>query len=400
MKIALVTYALQVGGVESFIFSLAKIFQNQDHEVDIIETTSKGIWSDNFRDKGLNVLTLTIGALENRKHHAVRLAKQMKNYDAILINDAPYAQSVLGMLSSKTIVLPILHNNLPSMIKNVLGNDGQWNKIVCVSPALQNVLLNHTSNDKVTVISNGVFVEDLWPKRENNFLTAEKINILFVGRIEDAQKGVLFLPDIVKLGIEKKLTNIHLTIVGDGPSITELKRKISIMKLEQYISVIGKKDHEEVISIMKNHTVLLMPSRYEGHPIVLLEAMAQGIVPIVTNLPGHTDHVVTHKENGYLCDLSNLESFTNSIIELEKDRKLLKSMSRQAWETVYDSYNTNQMCMKYLELIKEVTDELPIRRTNEIDFKMLSDLPNIPYKLVRPIRKIMKILGLWSSKEY
>ena len=209
MKIALVTYALQVGGVESFIFSLAKIFQNQDHEVDIIETTSKGIWSDNFRDKGLNVLTLTIGALENRKHHAVRLAKQMKNYDAILINDAPYAQSVLGMLSSKTIVLPILHNNLPSMIKNVLGNDGQWNKIVCVSPALQNVLLNHTSNDKVTVISNGVFVEDLWPKRENNFLTAEKINILFVGRIEDAQKGVLFLPDIVKLGIEKKLTNIH-----------------------------------------------------------------------------------------------------------------------------------------------------------------------------------------------
>jgi glycosyltransferase involved in cell wall biosynthesis len=397
---ALVTYALEIGGVESVLLSLAEYFKSHNHHVDFIETSSKGLWSDEFVKKGYDVHSIIINPFESRIHHANRLAKHLKDYDAILINDAPYAQSIIGLLPASVIVLPILHNNLDSMINNAISNKGQWDRIVCVSPSLQNALREKTSvlEAETVVISNGVSVVSHWPKSKENFDTIELLKILFVGRVEQTQKGVLYLPTIIKSVLEKSIQPVHLTIIGDGPSMDDLKKEIAELHLNDYISILGSLDHENVISQMQQHNVLLMPSHFEGHPIVLMEAMAQGLVPIVSLLPGHTDHVVSNKENGYLCNIDNLQCFSDAIVKLQKEKNLLKEMSKKAWEKVFNDFSRDAMASSYIDLINSLQKNHKIRRTNEIETILLGDLPYSPHILVRPIRKILRLLGVWNKQ--
>lgn len=399
-KIGLVTYALEIGGVESVLLSLAEYFKSHEHDVDFIETSSKGLWSDEFAQKGYSVYSIIITPFESRMHHVKRLAKQLQDYDAILINDALFAQSIIGLLPSNTIVLPILHNNIDSMISNAIGNKGQWNKVVCVSPSLKNVLNEKTSilKDEVTVISNGVSVSNQWPKSELNFDSIDTLKILFVGRVEQAQKGVLYLPEIMKNALEKSVQYIHLTVIGDGPSMIDLKEKISTLELNDHISVLGSMNHEQVIHEMQEHNVLLMPSHFEGHPIVLMEAMAQGLVPVVSHLPGHTDHVVKDRENGYLCKIDKLECFSDALVELCKDKNVLKTMANKAWKTIFTNFSKDTMGSSYIDLINSLKINNQIKRTNEIEKELLGDLPYIPHVLVRSTRKIMRMLNLWQEK--
>lgn len=399
MKIALVTYALEIGGVESVLMSLAEFFVSNGHCVDFIETSSKGKWSDEFSSKGYNVKTIIINPFESRISHVRRLAKQLSRYDVLLLNDAPFAQSVLSLLPSESIIFPILHNNLNSMIDNVISNIGQWNKIICVSPSLKDILIQKTSvpEKNITVISNGVSVEKYWPKSKYHFDNIDQMKLLFVGRIEQEQKGVLYLPEIVKKTIEQKHINLHLTIIGDGPSMTNLKKLIKSSKLENYISLKGSLEHDKVINYMQESHVLIMPSHYEGHPIVLMEAMANGVVPIVSKLEGHTDHVVDHKENGYLCRVGNTNDFSNAIIELANNYNRLHSMSKKSWEKVLNNYSIEAMGYKYIELI-ESNMKTRISRDGIIKKEILDDLPSVPHIFVRPIRKVSRLLGLWREK--
>lgn len=399
MKIALVTYALEIGGVESVLLSLAEYFKSHNHVVDFIETSSKGLWSNEFTKKGYNVHSIIINPFESRIQHANRLANHLENYDAILINDAPYAQSIIGLLPARIIVLPILHNNLDSMINNAIANKGQWDKVVCVSPSLQNVLNEKTSIEKneTVVISNGVSVDGSWPKAEENFDDIESLKVLFVGRVEQKQKGVLYLPTIIKKVLEKSTQSIHLTIIGDGPSMDDLKKEINSLNLNDTISILGSLNHEHVLQEMQQHNVLLMPSHYEGHPIVLMEAMAQGLVPIVSLLPGHTDHVVTNHLNGYLCNINNLKSFSDALLELLKDHKILKDMSKNAWEKILNHFSQDSMGSSYLQLITVLQKNPQKTRINKINKTLLGDLPYAPHIMVRPIRKILKLFGIWNT---
>lgn len=401
MKIALVTYALEIGGVESVLLSLAEYFSAQGDQVEFVETSSKGLWSDEFRRRGYNVYSVVINPFESRFHHVNRLAKQLEGYDAILINDAPFAQSIMGLLPSNIIVLPVLHNNIDSMISNAIANKGQWHKIVCVSPSLKSALIEKTSTlpEDVVVISNGVNVDSDWPKSKVDFNAISILKILFVGRVEQKQKGVLYLPQVIKNALENGVKDIELTVIGDGPSISELKASIDTLQLNNTISVLGSLEHEKVIHAMQEHHVLLMPSHFEGHPIVLMEAMAQGLVPIVSNLPGHTDHVVKDSENGYLCDTNNLNTFTDAIVNLHNNKALLQEMSQKAWETVYSHYSKDAMGLGYLELINILQQKNVLKRTNQLEKGLLGDLPYIPHMLVRPIRKLMRLLGLWKEKQ-
>ena len=399
LKVALVTYALEIGGVESFLMSLAEFFVSHGHNVDFVETFSKGEWSDEFSGKGYSVQTIIINPFESRISHVKRLAKQLSRYDVLLLNDAPFAQSVLSLLPSETIVFPILHNNLDSMINNVISNIDQWNNIICVSPSLKNVLIQKTSvpEKKIIVISNGVSVEKDWPKSKLNFNNINQLKLLFVGRVEQGQKGVLYLPEIIKKTIERKYINLHLTIIGDGPSMTNLNELIKSSKLENYISLEGSLEHDKVINYMRESHVLLMPSHYEGHPIVLMEAMANGVVPIVSKLKGHTDHVVDHGENGYLCRIGNTNDFSDAIIELANNYNKLYSMSKKSWEKIANDFSMEAMGSKYIALMKR-NRKSQISRDGIIKKEILDDLPSIPHVFVRPLRRVLKLFGLWKQK--
>jgi glycosyltransferase involved in cell wall biosynthesis len=394
VRFAIVTYAIEVGGVETVMLALANFLASQGHVVDFVETSQGGAWSSTFQRLGFSVKTIALAPFETRVGHVMRLARTLKAYDVLILNDAPYAQSTLGLLPGRVIAISVLHNAIESMILNARSNSSQLHSVVCVSPGLKKRFLEAATlpPSKVTMIPNGVRVESTWPRRESEFSRSTPLNLFFVGRIEHKQKGVLYLPKIMKILQEQGL-KIKLNVVGDGPSLGALKESAAECGVQTYISFLGWRQHDNVLKLMKKHDVLLMPSHYEGHPIALLEAMALGLVPIASRLVGHTDHVVTDAHNGILCEPGDVDAFAAAVRRLDNDRELLRRMSKRAWERIRDDYSCESMGVSYLHLVNEIRQKnKPISRTGELLVEGLGDFLRTPRLLVRPMRKIGKFI--------
>jgi glycosyltransferase involved in cell wall biosynthesis len=398
MKIAIVTYSLMIGGIETVIFNQAKYLIQQGYEVTVVETLKRGVWLTYFKENQINVTSIIPNPFFSKKKHVKKIAKYLKDYHIVLLHDAPYAQSILGLLPADTIVLPVLHSDMDSMVRNAIGNFGQWNRIVYVGPYLKNVLITKGRLDKNQIynITNGIIIPQ--DKLEEETRIGKRRRFAYVGRLDHAQKAMLFIPDIVN-SVSKKQKIEVVNVFGDGQSKEALQRKIIDYGLADIIKIHGPIEHKDVYKILKQHDFLLMPSFFEGHPIVLLEAMVCRTIPFVSDLKGSTNFVVEHGVNGFLCKAGDIEDFSEKIVEaLSRDD--LSDIASRARATIIKRFSIDAMGKKYLDLIDdEYNNRKRIIRTNKICLELLGDLPTIPIFMIRPVRKVFRILGLWKERD-
>ena len=388
MRIGIVTYSLNVGGVETVMEILANHFSSQKHYIEFVETLSTGEASNHFKEKGFLVKTITIQVFETRNAFAIRLANALKLYDVLILNNVPFVHYLIGLLKEETIVLPILHNDIDEFYKNILINQQQWDTSICVSHALEEKfkMMKKIDENKLITINNGVKVSDIYPKKiEKNF---KKIEILFVGRIENQQKGVLLLPEIIQKVIQDSSDHVHLKVIGEGPSLSLLKKITKASHVEDYISFLGSLKHQQVLKEMNHADILLMPSYYEGQGLVYLEAMAQGLIPIVSNLKNNTDLVIAHQKNGFLCPIGDSDAFAKEICYLIQYPEKISKISKEAWKTAHTSLSSNVMAQKYINLISDLKKNRKIIRSHT-----LIKIPygNLPQFLFQSLNLLVKV---------
>ena len=140
MKIGIVTYFLNVGGVESVMFGLGLELRARGFEVTYVETLRRGDWSDYFREKGMRVVTLPENKALSRVYHTKKVAVELNKFDFLIINDAPYAVSALGLLRPDITSVTVLHNAIESMIINAWGYDNQVNASIGITRSLCSAL--------------------------------------------------------------------------------------------------------------------------------------------------------------------------------------------------------------------------------------------------------------------
>jgi glycosyltransferase involved in cell wall biosynthesis len=403
MRIALVTYAIQIGGIETFLKLLAKYFIEKGHNVDFVETLTKGKWSQVFRDEGYKVIQILSSPLHSRIHHAKRIAKILKDYDLIILNNDPFAQAVLGLLPEKTIIITVLHMYLTSMIRNATANKKNFDMLVTVSPAVRKSAVHFGIEEKkVVCIPNGIEVPDRWPKEKYNFEAEKYLRVIYIGALTQTQKGVLYLPGIFKKVAEEGIS-LRVDIVGDGPEkeklINNFKHKCQNIDIVMH----GALPNSKTLELLNNSHVLIMPSHFEGLPLVLLEAMSRGVVPIVSKLNGCTDFVINDGQDGFLVEIGDIVGFANALIKLANDHLLLKSLSFSAWETTKNRFSYKKTGEAYLELAekciaKRIKGEVP-KRTGKIDKTLLGDFPSLPILCLRPVRKMLRMFGLFPKQK-
>jgi len=396
MKIGIVTYSLMIGGIETVIFNQAKYFKQKGYEVTVIETLKKGVWRDYFIENDIKVLSIGTHSFVSKIKHAKKIANELKDFDVLFIHDAPYAQSILGCLPESLIAFPILHSSPNSMIKNAISNSQQWNKLIYVSPYLKDLLLNTNEvvDNNLALISNGIQIPNINPI-DQNLKTGRKI--IFIGRLEHQEKAILFLPDIIKSIISRCEIDV-VNVYGDGSSKEALQNRIEELSLSKTIILNGPIDHNDVYKVLQQHDYMFMPSFFEGHPIVLLEAMACKTIPFVSNLVGRTDFVVEQGKNGFLCKAADIDDFSKIFISA-LERTDLHEIRDNARETIINRFSIESMGSAYLNLIlDEVKNPKTIVRSNKIEVDILGDLPYLPMILIRPVRKILRLMNLWNEK--
>jgi glycosyltransferase involved in cell wall biosynthesis len=88
--------------------------------------------------------------------------------------------------------------------------------------------------------------------------------------------------------------------------------------------------------------ILVFPTKFEGFPVALLEAMSMGCVPVVTDLPGGIREVVENGVTGYKCAIDKNEEFVTAIETLHSNRTLLHQMKLNDMELVRKNYDVKK----------------------------------------------------------
>jgi glycosyltransferase involved in cell wall biosynthesis len=228
--------------------------------------------------------------------------------------------------------------------------------VVGVSPRVTRDLTRYCRchPDWTMCIPNAVDISSFQAARRST-RGGEPLRVLFLGRVEDTQKGVLWLPQILQRASENG-ADVRLTVAGDGPDLPELCRRLSSRGLLKYVQILGWVPPEQVAGRLSDHDVVLMPSRFEGFGRILIEGMAAGCVPVASRIRGVTDFIVEHGRTGFLFPLGAVGTAADHLARLHRDREVLDSMSTAARIAVAARFSVLEQARRYAELLRHVMD--------------------------------------------
>jgi len=259
------------------------------------------------------------------------------DYDVI---HAHYAapQGFLGVLLKKVKGKPLVITAHGSDI-TVLGRSGLTRKlvssilinadeVVAVSNFLKGEIMKMDIPEaKIRPIHNGLAIkQQLEP--EVLSLHGDGPIITFIGGLVH-QKGVdILLRSLVSVKVTKPDTQV--IIIGQGKEEKKLKALAKELGLKD-IHFLGER--RDLITVMKESSVLVLPSREEGFGMVLLEAMDMG-VPVVASDTGGIPEIVENMENGILVERENPEALGQGLITALTDKSLRDKIVKNGRKTV------------------------------------------------------------------
>jgi glycosyltransferase involved in cell wall biosynthesis len=177
--------------------------------------------------------------------------------------------------------------------------------------------------------------------------------LVYLARIEE-RKGFFDMMDMLP-GLFEKYPDCKLCIAGQG-DIEMVKNLVRQKNLDDKIKILGYVNHSERDSLLRYGHILLLPSYDEGMPMSLLEAMSYGLVPVTTAVGGIPD-VIHHGVNGILLKPGDKMALLSSLESLIGDPCRFGQMSRNAYYTITEYFNTDSYIDKLTGIYKSFSDK-------------------------------------------
>jgi len=253
-------------------------------------------------------------------HHLYH-ASHASNVDS----SSKYAMRVIGVLEKAALRLTRL------------------DRIGVISPMVRDVLTKEGfCQDKIVVVGNGVNVED-YPFSVNKI----PHSLIYIGRLTEL-KRVSSLIESISM-VRNKFPEVKLHIVGDGPKHEEVRRRIEELHLFQNVSMHGYLPEREKIELLRSSAVYVSNSVFEGFGIPLVEAMATGTVPVVSDIEGH--RFVFQDDNvGYL--VKSTEEMATKITDLLSNETERLRLATNGRRLVEEKWTWAKVARRYREFIE------------------------------------------------
>lgn len=175
--------------------------------------------------------------------------------------------------------------------------------------------------------------------------------VLAVGR-HCPQKGFDLLVDIWNALPVNLKNDWYLDIVGNGPCKDELQCKIDNLGLSKSISLIPQTNDIEKEYL--NHRIFCFPSRYEGFPLALMEAMSFSIPPVAFDCPCGPADMIINGQNGFLIEPGNIGDFTEKLRYLMENDSLYSHMALAASSHIKSNFSEDKVMKKWQDLFETI----------------------------------------------
>ena len=209
----------------------------------------------------------------------------------------------------------------------------------------------------IEVIPNFIDTDRFRPLKKDHFKAALCPNgeqlLVHVSNFRPVKRAVEVVEIFNRL-VERGHT-AKLLLVGDGPDRVPAEHRARELGVIDDIRFLGKQEPvEEILSIAD---VFLMPSGSETFGLAALEAMSCG-VPVVASNIGGLPELVTEGESGFLCELGDIEAFTDRTSALLTEDDLRSRMSEAARQRAVDEFDIGNIVPRYEAYYETVRERM------------------------------------------
>ncbi|MFH1023648.1 MAG: glycosyltransferase [Planctomycetota bacterium] len=352
---------LDPGGAEKTLVALVTRLDRARYEPAVGCLKSEGPLAATLRDAGIPVESFGMTPL-SLPFAAIRLAGTLRRFRPVILHTWLFHANLAGRFAAKMAGVPAVISSI-----RVAEGERRWH---LVSDRMTQGLVSHNlavsegvrdfsirqggiSPDKITVIPNGVDANACAAavplSRESLGIPEGAPVILTVARL-DRQKAVETLLAAVPEVLDRHPSAIFI-IAGEGPRRGPLENEARRRGITPAVRFLGKRD--DVPQLLKTADMFALPSRWEGMPNALLEAMAAGIPVAATRVPGIRE-IIRDGETGHLFPPDDPAALARIIIRMLSDPEATRRLGTNAAAHVRQFHRFETMVEHTMKIYEEV----------------------------------------------
>jgi len=357
MRILHVILELGIGGAEILLKDLAIYFKKKNIETTIIvlmhvdshiaqfliDNGIKVIYCPQSKKFSFRNVIFLLNHLKNNHYDIVHAHLTWEQYTLALINF--FLKKSLPLIATDhNAVMPRRDNFFVKIFSLEKWMYNHYRKIICVTPDVYESLTAYLPSikKKCKVIVNGINLQKF---SADYFVDSRIIKpvILCIGTL-CARKDQLTLVKAIKL----MDGDVKLWLVGDGPGYAKIKNAVTELNLEDKVFLLGQSN--EIPELIKQATIYVQPSRYEGFGIAILEAMAGGLPIVASNVNGLHELI---DNVSLFFSVGNENELANIVNKIIHNPGLLKELSDKS-QAKARQYSIEKTADLYIDTYKEV----------------------------------------------
>ena len=352
-----------MGGIERLLVEILRTNttdNNIDYTIAIMNEDVNDNMSRELLASGYKVYFLN--RKEGYKHpkYIFQLMEIIRKHDISIIhthNPGGKTWSILCKLLNPNLKLVYtMHHSLviSEMSKlDILLHKKFIDNCIVLSDFMVDGCINNDIN-RITKIYNGIKLEKFLNSNQNLSLKNDVINLINVARFSYYIKGHDILIKALKIckdkGMKFKCTFVGTILQDDQDSYNLLVNTIKENNLEGDTKILINRN--DVPELLRSSDLFLLSSRFEGLPLVILEAMAAGLPVISSNIAGSKE-LIKDGETGLLFENENINDLAEKLMYLYKNQEKMTYLSSNAQKYV-QQFDISIMCNKYENLYKQL----------------------------------------------
>lgn len=348
---------LDPGGAEKALVRVASGLRERGWMVNVVSLRDAGSLTRQLESDGISVTALQCGSFMDIRA-VFRLRRVLRREQPELLVCFLHQANIVGRLAGRLAGV----RNVISGIR--VADRRKWvtwtdrltrrltRKYVAVSRHVADVHAGacRISPDKMTVIHNGVDIPGQYPTRLRQVNSNSRI--LFVGRLTK-QKQPMHLVRAIAAMPDQLRNQVIVDFIGEGELRRDLERHVVTAGLGDCIRFRGYQSN--VVEWMQNADVLALPSAWEGLPNVVLEAMANRLPVVATNVDGVAE-IIQPGVTGWLVPPADVTALAAALSQVLTDEDARQKVADRALEAVRQRFCWKNTIEAFERLLNDLRD--------------------------------------------
>lgn len=368
-KITYIIDGLTIGGAEKVVFDLASYMHEQGHDVEVVSLLRLPLEQQPFamelQQQGISVISI-----EKKKKIDFSLQSRLVDYlhtrQPDIVHTHLWASDTFGLQAveqvnseyrnsnqREIVALSTEHsvNEHEGWLKHVLKRRSYTtaDRVIAISSTVKSYVehVHRVPAQKTVTISNGIDIEQ-FAEAHVQKRNQKTLHIAVIGRLSHEKGQDLFIESL-----QYVTQDYHARIVGSGHQLVEYERMVDLHNLSRKVSFVPA--HIGIDTEYALADIIVVPSRFEGLGLVVMEAMAAGKAIIANNIPAFQE-LLEHNITGVLVNMEDASLLAATIDELLRDSDKREALGKQA-QSEAQTFSIASMYSSYEEVYEQMLNK-------------------------------------------